>query len=196
MTLDTVISIFLLLLFSPIVIILAPCLVLSLKSFNVFFTQLRPGKNGNIFMLIKFKTMNDSVDEEGKLLPDANRLTTFGKFLRSTSLDELPQLINVIKGDMSLVGPRPLLPKYLNLYSNHQARRHEVKPGITGWTQINGRNTLDWKERLEMDVWYVDNLSFLLDLKILWTTANKVLKREGVNAYGSVTGIPFRGNVE
>lgn len=140
--------------------------------------------------------MSDKRDVEGNLLPDEQRLTKIGKFIRSVSLDELPQLFNVLKGDMSLVGPRPLLPKYLPLYNEHQARRHEVRPGITGWTQVNGRNALSWEQKFELDVWYVDNMSFSLDMKILWMTLVKVIKREGISAQGSVSGVPFTGNEE
>lgn len=169
-------------------------LVLIISQNSAFFTQHRPGKNSEIFKLIKFKTMNDKRDENGKLLPDAVRLTPVGKFIRSTSLDELPQLINVLKGDMSLIGPRPLLVKYLPLYSERQARRHEVKPGITGWAQVNGRNTINWEQKFEYDIWYVDNISFLLDIKILWLTLRKVLVREGISSNSSVTMEPFEGN--
>ncbi|MGC8866334.1 MAG: sugar transferase, partial [Bacteroidales bacterium] len=163
---------------------------------KVFFLQDRPGKNGKIFKIIKFKTMNDRRSEDGQLLPDAQRITKVGKIIRSLSLDELPQLLNVVRGEMSLVGPRPLLPKYLPLYNPHQARRHEVHPGITGWTQVNGRNALTWKEKFELDVWYIDNMSFFLDIKILMLTIFKVFKREGINSQGSVSGVPFNGNEE
>ncbi|WP_445715230.1 sugar transferase [Flavobacterium sp.] len=169
-------------------------LMLIISQNSAFFTQHRPGKNSEIFKLIKFKTMNDKRDENGKLLPDAVRLTPVGKFIRSTSLDELPQLINVLKGDMSLIGPRPLLVKYLPLYSERQVRRHEVKPGITGWAQVNGRNTINWEQKFEYDIWYVDNISFLLDIKILWLTLRKVLVREGISSNSSVTMEPFEGN--
>lgn len=169
--------------------------VLLMVSQNaVFFTQYRPGKNGKIFKLIKFKTMSDRRDVNGNLLPDQERLTKAGKFVRSTSLDELPQLINVLKGDMSLIGPRPLLVKYLPLYSKEQARRHEVRPGITGWAQVNGRNAIAWDQKFEYDVWYVDNISFLLDIKILWLTLKKVIVREGISSTTSVTMEPFKGN--
>lgn len=159
-----------------------------------FFVQKRPGKHGNIFSIIKFKTMNDRKDSAGNLLPDADRLTKIGRFVRKTSLDEMPQLINVLKGDMSFVGPRPLLPEYLPLYSTQQARRHEVKPGITGWAQVNGRNAISWQQKFEYDVWYVDNQSFMLDLKIIIFTAKKVFKSEGVSAAGSETMPVFKGN--
>ena len=159
-----------------------------------FFFQLRPGKNGKIFKIIKFKTMTDKKDENGNLLPDADRLTKIGSFVRKTSLDEIPQLLNVIKGDMSLVGPRPLLPKYLELYNEFQRRRNEVKPGITGWAQVNGRNSISWEKKFEYDVWYVDNVSFLLDVKILIMTVLKVVKSEGINEQGQATSNEFKGN--
>jgi lipopolysaccharide/colanic/teichoic acid biosynthesis glycosyltransferase len=160
---------------------------------RVFFVQQRPGKNGRIFRLIKFKTMNDARDTNGNLLPDAQRLTPVGKFVRETSLDEIPQLLNVIKGDMSLVGPRPLLVEYLPLYSAEQARRHEVRPGITGWAQVNGRNSISWKEKFSLDVWYVDNLSFLIDSKIIFLTLRNVIKREGITKEGFATTEAFNG---
>jgi undecaprenyl phosphate N,N'-diacetylbacillosamine 1-phosphate transferase len=163
---------------------------------GVFFTQLRPGKNGAIFKLVKFKTMNDKRDEAGNLLPDADRLTGIGKFIRKTSLDELPQLWNVLKGDMSLVGPRPLLVQYLPLYNAEQQRRHLVKPGITGWAQVNGRNAIGWEEKFKLDVWYVDHLSFSLDAKILFLTIKKVFIREGISATGHATMDYFRGTEE
>lgn len=159
-----------------------------------FFLQPRPGENGRIFKVIKFKTMNDRKDKEGNLLPDAERLTAIGSFVRKTSLDEIPQLLNVIKGDMSLVGPRPLLVEYLPLYNAEQKRRHEVRPGITGWAQVNGRNAISWQQKFAYDVWYVDNLSFSLDVKIIWMTIMKVFKREGISAVGHVTVERFQGN--
>ena len=159
-----------------------------------FFFQLRPGKDGKIFKIIKFKTMTDKKDENGNLLPDADRLTKIGSFVRKTSLDEIPQLLNVIKGDMSLVGPRPLLPQYLELYNDFQRRRNEVKPGITGWAQVNGRNSISWEKKFEYDVWYVDNVSFLLDIKILILTVLKVVKSEGINEQGQATSEEFKGN--
>lgn len=159
-----------------------------------FFFQKRPGKNEEFFFIIKFKTMNDRRDKEGNLLPDDERLTKVGTFVRKTSLDEIPQLINVLKGDMSLIGPRPLLPQYLKLYNEEQRRRHNVKPGITGWAQINGRNDITWKKKFELDVWYVNNLSFILDLTIFFRTFAKVFKSEGVNKAGSVTTEYFNGN--
>jgi lipopolysaccharide/colanic/teichoic acid biosynthesis glycosyltransferase len=159
-----------------------------------FFFQSRPGKNGKIFKIVKFKTMNDRIDKNGKLLPDADRLTKIGNFVRKTSLDEIPQLINVLKGDMSLIGPRPLLTQYLHLYSDFQNRRHEVKPGITGWAQVNGRNAISWDKKFDYDVWYVDNVSLLLDIKILFKTVLKVIKSDGINAVNAATIEPFDGN--
>lgn len=160
---------------------------------NVFFKQKRPGLNGEIFEMIKFRSMTDEVNEKGELLPDSERLTSFGRFLRVTSLDELPELWNVLKGDMSIVGPRPLLVAYLPLYDQEQARRHEVKPGITGWAQVNGRNLTAWDERLQMDVWYVDNRSFFLDIKIIIKTVMVVLSRKGVSSNNSETMESFKG---
>jgi lipopolysaccharide/colanic/teichoic acid biosynthesis glycosyltransferase len=161
----------------------------------VLFSQSRPGFKGKPFVMYKFRTMRDAVDENGMLLPDAFRLTIFGKFLRSTSLDELPELWNVLKGEMSLVGPRPLLMEYLPLYSVEQARRHEVLPGITGWAQINGRNSLSWDEKFKLDLWYVDNQSFYLDIKILFLTLKKIFIREGISAEGVATMNKFTGNL-
>lgn len=159
-----------------------------------FFFQKRPGKNERIFSIVKFKTMNDKKDAQGNLLPDADRMTTIGAFVRKTSLDEIPQLINVLKGDMSLIGPRPLLVQYLPLYNEEQKRRHEVKPGITGWAQINGRNAISWQQKFEYDVWYVDHISFQLDLKILFLTVKKVFVREGISQEGQATIEAFKGN--
>jgi sugar transferase EpsL len=159
----------------------------------VLFRQLRPGLHGKPFLIYKFRTMTDRKGEKGEPLPDVERLTKFGAFLRSTSLDELPELFNVVKGEMSMVGPRPLLMEYLPLYDHQDARRHEVKPGITGWAQINGRNTITWEEKFALDVWYVDNGSFWLDLRVLWMTLLKVLKREGINQEGNATMEKFRG---
>jgi lipopolysaccharide/colanic/teichoic acid biosynthesis glycosyltransferase len=159
-----------------------------------FFFQHRPGKNGQIFKIIKFKTMNDKKDSDGTLLPDTYRLTKIGQLVRKTSLDEIPQLLNVLKGDMSLIGPRPLLPEYLPLYNETQKRRHEVKPGITGWAQVNGRNAISWQQKFEYDVWYVGNVSFLLDCKIVFLTIKKVFKREGITAENSVSAEAFKGN--
>ena len=160
----------------------------------VLFRQQRPGLHGNLFTILKFRTMTDAQDGAGNLLSDGERLTKFGQFLRSTSLDELPELWNVLKGDMSLVGPRPLLIQYLPLYTPEQKRRHEVRPGITGWAQVNGRNALSWEEKFALDVWYVDNVSFWLDMKILWLTVIKALKREGINQAGHATIRPFEGS--
>ena len=160
----------------------------------VIFAQPRPGLNGNIFNMIKFRTMTNKCDLDGNLLPDSIRLTKFGKFLRSTSLDELPGLWNVIKGNMSLVGPRPLLVEYLPLYNDRQMRRHEVLPGITGWAQVNGRNAISWDEKFDLDVWYVDNQSIWLDVKILWLTVKKVIMRDGINQDGQATSEYFKGN--
>lgn len=162
----------------------------------IFFRQQRPGYQGKSFYVYKFRTMTDARNPDGELLPDEQRLPRFGKILRKTSLDELPQLFNVLKGDFSFVGPRPLLMEYLPLYSPEQMRRHDVKPGITGWAQVNGRNAIDWPERLALDVWYVDHQSFWLDMKILWMTFAKVIKGEGVNAQGHVTVPKFTGNTE
>lgn len=159
-----------------------------------FFFQLRPGKNEKLFSIIKFKTMNDKKDAEGNLLSDEHRLTKIGSFVRKTSLDEIPQLLNVLKGDMSFVGPRPLLPEYLPLYNERQSRRHDVKPGITGWAQVNGRNMISWDKKFEYDLWYVDNISFLLDLRIFFLTLKKVIVREGINMVNVATTEPFKGN--
>ena len=160
----------------------------------VFFRQTRPGRHGRPFQMVKFRTMTDAKGPDGRLLPDAERLTPFGRFLRSTSLDELPELFNVLKGDMSLVGPRPLLMEYLPLYTPEQARRHEVRPGITGWAQVNGRNALGWEEKFKLDLWYVDHCSLWLDIKILWLTVRKVLVREGISADGEATMSKFTGS--
>lgn len=182
-----------LLIISPIFLLTIIALAIA-NNGKPFFFQKRPGKNGRIFSIIKFKTMNDKKDEQGNLLLDADRLTEVGKFVRKTSLDEIPQLINVLKGDMSLIGPRPLLPQYLPLYNDFQKRRHEVKPGITGWAQVNGRNAISWDEKFELDVWYVDNMSFWLDLKILFLTLKKVFVREGISQNGQATVEVFKGN--
>ncbi len=190
---DIIISISILILFFPFLLLTLGIILLFANTNGVFFTQSRPGKNSKIFKIFKFKTMTDQRDTQGDLLHDKYRITKMGRFIRSTSIDELPQLINVIKGDMSLVGPRPLLPKYLALYDKRQSRRHEVRPGITGWSQINGRNALSWKEKLEFDVWYVENISFMLDLKIIWLTIIKVLRKDGINANNSVSGETFTG---
>lgn len=164
------------------------------KGAGAFFTQERPGKGGKIFKVIKFKTMTDERDAEGNLLPDAERLTRVGRFIRSTSIDELPQLINVLKGDMALIGPRPLLPQYLPLYSPEQARRHEVRPGITGWAQVNGRNAISWQKKFELDVWYVDHCSFMLDVKIVFMSIKNVLARKDISSATSETMEAFTGN--
>lgn len=164
------------------------------KGAGAFFLQERPGKGGKIFKVVKFKTMTDERDSDGKLLPDAQRLTKVGRFVRSASIDELPQLWNVFKGDMSLIGPRPLLVKYLPLYSPEQARRHEVRPGITGWAQCHGRNAISWQKKFELDVWYVDHISFATDCKVVWTTIKKVLGREDISSATSATMEPFNGN--
>ena len=163
------------------------------KGAGAFFTQARPGKDGKIFKVIKFKTMTDERDVDGNLLPDADRLTKVGRLVRSTSMDELPQLINVLKGDMALIGPRPLLPQYLPLYSKEEARRHEVRPGITGWAQVNGRNAISWTKKFELDVWYVDHCSFSLDVKIVFLTIKKVFMREGISQEGQATMEFFNG---
>ena len=178
----------------PVLFIITLWLHFANKGAGVFFLQNRPGRDGKIFKVIKFKTMTDECDSKGNLLPDEQRLTKVGKFVRSTSIDELPQLINVLKGDMALIGPRPLLPQYLPLYSKEQARRHEVRPGITGWAQVNGRNAISWTKKFELDVWYVDHCSFLLDLKIFLLTIRKVFVREGISSDTSVTMEPFTGN--
>ena len=178
----------------PILLLITIWLHFANKGAGTFFTQERPGKDGKIFKVIKFKTMTDERDENGKLLPDAQRLTKVGKFVRSTSIDELPQLINVLKGDMALIGPRPLLVKYLPLYSKEQARRHEVRPGMTGWAQCNGRNAISWTKKFELDVWYVDHCTLWTDIKIIWITIMKVLKRADISQEGQATMEAFNGN--
>ena len=178
----------------PILLLITIWLHFANKGAGAFFTQERPGKDGRIFRLIKFKSMTDERDAEGKLLPDAKRLTHVGKFVRATSIDELPQLINVLKGDMALIGPRPLLPEYLPLYNEEQARRHEVRPGITGWAQCHGRNAISWTEKFKLDVWYVDHCSLLTDLKIIFITIKSVLKREGISSATSITMEKFNGH--
>jgi lipopolysaccharide/colanic/teichoic acid biosynthesis glycosyltransferase len=193
--LDIFISASILLLLTPALLCLA-VLVRRIHGPPVLFRQKRPGRNGIAFEMLKFRTMNDERDESGHLLPDSRRLTPFGKCLRATSLDELPELWNVLKGDMSLVGPRPLLMEYLPLYSVEQARRHEARPGITGWAQINGRNAISWEEKFKLDVWYVDNQSFWLDVKILWLTVSKVFSRDGISADGEATMQKFTGSGE
>lgn len=178
----------------PILLLITIWLYFANKGAGAFFTQERPGKDGKIFRVIKFKSMTDERDAEGKLLPDAKRLTHVGKFVRATSIDELPQLINVLKGDMALIGPRPLLPEYLPLYSEEQARRHEVRPGITGWAQCHGRNAISWTEKFKLDVWYVDHCSLLTDLKIIFITIKSVLKREGISSATSIKMEKFNGH--
>jgi len=180
------------LLLSPIFLLVTLGLFVS-NNGKPFFFQLRPGKDGKIFKIVKFKTMNDKKDHEGNVLPDAKRLTKIGSFVRKTSLDELPQLFNVLKGEMSLVGPRPLLPEYLPLYSEKQNRRHEVKPGITGWAQVNGRNAISWEDKFKYDVWYVNNVRFLVDMNILFLTIKKVLGSEGINSETTATMEKFKG---
>lgn len=192
--LDLTIVLVALLIIWPILLVITFWLQIANKGAGAFFTQTRPGKNGKLFKVIKYKTMTDEMDQHGNLLPDAQRLTKVGKFIRSTSIDELPQLINVLKGDMALIGPRPLLPQYLPLYSKEQARRHEVRPGITGWAQINGRNAISWTQKFEYDVWYVDNCSFLLDLRIIFLTIKKVFIREGISQEGQATMEFFNGH--
>lgn len=191
--LDLIVSLVAFSLLLPLFIIVTVLLYIANQG-KPFFVQPRPGKNGRVFRLVKFKTMNDRKDAAGNLLSDAERLTAVGKFIRKTSLDEIPQLINVIKGEMSLIGPRPLLVEYLPLYNDTQKRRHEVRPGITGWAQVNGRNAIGWKEKFELDVWYVDNMSLLLDCKIIIFTMMKVVKSEGVSQQGHVTMTKFQGN--
>lgn len=191
---DFLLAIIGILLFAPLFVILTIILYFA-NGGQPFFSQLRPGKGGKLFRIIKFKTMNDKRDARGNLFSDVERLTKIGKFIRKTSLDEIPQLLNVIKGEMSLVGPRPLLPLYLELYNDFQKRRNEVKPGITGWAQINGRNHISWEKKFEYDVWYVDHVSFWLDFKILIITILKVLKSEGINEEGQATSEEFKGNI-
>jgi len=189
---DLIVSFSGLLILSPLIIIITFGLFI-VNHGKPFFLQPRPGKNERIFKVIKFKTMTDEKDEAGNFLPDANRITKIGMFVRSTSLDELPQLLNVLKGDMSLIGPRPLLVQYLPLYNMQQSRRHEVRPGITGWAQVNGRNAISWQQKFELDVWYVDNFSLLLDIKIISRTIRKVFKREDINSATFATMEAFNG---
>ncbi len=190
---DIIFSLILLCFTFPILFIVSILLFISQKR-KVFFIQARIGMGGKVFCIYKFKTMNDEKNSDGNFLPDDKRITKIGQFLRKYSIDELPQLINILKGDMSFVGPRPLLPKYLPLYTSEQMRRHEVRPGITGWAQVNGRNNISWKKKFEYDVWYVDHLSFWLDLKILYLTFIKVINREGISKDGFATTEPFNGN--
>ena len=189
---DFVLSLIGVIILSPIFLIVWFLLIIANEG-RPFFFQARPGKNERIFKIIKFKTMNDKKDTQGHLLPDEKRLTGVGKFVRKTSLDEIPQLLNVLKGDMSLIGPRPLLAQYLPLYNSNQQRRHEVRPGITGWAQVNGRNTISWEKKFDYDVWYVDNISFVLDVKIIFKTIKKVFVREGISADGEATMTAFKG---
>jgi lipopolysaccharide/colanic/teichoic acid biosynthesis glycosyltransferase len=190
--LDLVFSLVGLVVLTPLMLVITVLLGCANRG-RPFFVQKRPGKNGKIFWLLKFRTMNDKRDAEGKLLSDEKRLTVTGKFIRRTSLDELPQLLNVLKGDMSLIGPRPLLIEYLPLYTAHQNRRHEVKPGITGWAQVNGRNAISWEQKFDLDVWYVDHISLATDCTIIWNTIKKVLKTEGISQQGHATMPQFRG---
>jgi len=190
---DFLVSFFVLVVLLPIILLVAFSIRLKLGS-PIFFYQQRPGLNGDLFQMVKFRTMLDISDVDGNLLSDSARLTSFGKFLRSTSLDELPELWNVLKGDMSLVGPRPLLIEYLPLYNKQQAQRHDIKPGVTGWAQVNGRNAISWEQKFELDIWYVKNHNMLLDLKILWMTIFKVFKRAGISQDNEVTMNKFRGS--
>lgn len=190
---DFWISLIALICISPILLVITIWLHFANKGAGAFFFQERPGKDGKIFKVIKYKTMTDERDANGDLLPDEARLTKVGRFVRSTSIDELPQLINVLKGDMALIGPRPLLPQYLPLYSPEQARRHEVRPGISGWAQCHGRNAISWTEKFKLDVWYVDHVSLMTDLKVIWITIMKVLKRDGISQEGNATMEAFNG---
>lgn len=190
---DFWISLIVIICISPILIVVTIWLHFANKGAGAFFTQERPGKDGKIFKVIKYKTMTDERDAEGNLLPDADRLTKVGTFVRSTSIDELPQLINVLKGDMALIGPRPLLVQYLPLYSKEQARRHEVRPGISGWAQCHGRNAISWAEKFKLDVWYVDHVSLMTDLKVIWITIKNVLMRKDINSATSATMEAFDG---
>jgi len=187
---DIVVALAALLLLAPVLFVIG-CFVRAKLGSPILFQQVRPGRDGRPFRMLKFRTMLDAIDAQGRPLPDQERLTSFGRLLRSTSLDELPELWNVLKGEMSLVGPRPLLMEYLPLYSPEQARRHAVRPGITGWAQVNGRNALGWDEKFALDVWYVDNRSFWLDCRILWMTVAKVVRRDGISAAGEATMAPF-----
>lgn len=190
---DFILSLIAIIILSPLILVVDILVRIKLGS-PVIFKQKRPGLNEKIFTLYKFRTMTDERDENGELLPDEVRLTKFGEFLRSTSLDELPELFNILKGDMSIVGPRPLLVQYLPLYNEHQKRRHEVRPGLTGWAQVNGRNAISWEEKFDLDVEYVDNISFILDSKIILLTLKKVLSREGINQEGKATIEDFKGS--
>jgi bacterial sugar transferase len=190
---DFSIALFAIVIASPLMITVAVWLHFANKGAGVFFLQERPGRYGKIFKVVKYKTMTDEKDSNGNLLPDEERLTPIGNFIRSTSIDELPQLINVLKGDMALIGPRPLLVKYLPLYSKKQARRHEVRPGISGWAQCHGRNAISWTQKLEYDVWYVDNISLWTDIRIIWKTIISVVQRDGISAENNVTIDDFNG---
>lgn len=190
---DVVVALMALVCLAPLLLIVTIWLHFANKGGGAFFLQPRPGKDGRIFRVVKFKTMTDERDEQGNLLPDEQRLTKVGRFVRSTSIDELPQFVNVLKGDMSLIGPRPLLVQYLPLYSERQARRHEVRPGISGWAQCHGRNAISWTEKFEYDVWYVDHVSFVTDLKVIWLTVKAVLRRSGISHEGAATMEPFNG---
>jgi len=191
---DFIIALVVLICLSPVLLVVTIWLHFANKGAGAFFLQERPGKDGKIFKIIKFKTMTDEKDSDGNQLPDADRLTKVGKFVRSTSIDELPQLINVLKGDMALIGPRPLLVQYLPLYSKEQVRRHEVRPGISGWAQCHGRNAISWAEKFKLDVWYVDHCTFITDLKVVFLTIKKVVVREGISQEGNVTIEEFNGN--
>lgn len=191
---DFILALIALMIIWPILLLVIIWLHFANKGAGVFFTQDRPGKGGKIFKVIKFKTMTDEKDESGNLLPDNERITKIGSFVRSTSIDELPQLINVLKGDMALIGPRPLLPQYLSLYNDEQKRRHDVRPGITGWAQVNGRNTISWAEKFKLDVWYVDHVSLILDIKIIFKTVMNVLRRKDINQNENTTMEAFNGH--
>ncbi len=191
--LDFVVALVALIIISPVLLVAWLLLAIANGKSGAFFLQERPGKDAKLFTIIKFKTMNDKRDETGKLLPDEVRLTKIGKFIRSTSIDELPQLINVVKGDMSLIGPRPLLVRYLELYNEEQARRHEVRPGISGWAQCHGRNAISWEDKFKLDVWYVDHVSFATDMKVIFTTIKNVLMRKDISSASSATMEAFKG---
>ena len=192
-SIDFIFALVLIILTSPLIIVISAILFFT-NNGKVFFIQPRPGKNEKIFFIIKFRTMNDKKNENGELLPDNERITRIGRFIRKNSIDELPQLVNVLSGDLSLIGPRPLLVDYLPLYSDYQRRRHEVKPGITGWAQINGRNAITWNEKLKLDIWYVENISFFLDIRIIFSTVKKVFRSENVNSNKTITMAKFSGN--
>ena len=191
---DFVLALLALVCLSPLLLVVTVWLHFANKGAGAFFLQERPGLHGKLFKIIKFKTMTDERAPDGTLLPDMQRLTRVGRFVRSTSIDELPQLVNVLKGDMALIGPRPLLPQYLPLYSPEQARRHDVRPGITGWAQCHGRNAISWAEKFKLDVWYVDHLSLKTDIRVIFTTIKRVFRREGINGSGNATMEPFNGN--